>query len=130
MSSIDFIKQLSAGNAAEAKETLSTMLSNVAIESLEDRKQEIAQGLFGGSAAVVEEEVESLDEAKRLISTHTSESGIHTAKVYRDPEYNEYQVHYFKNGKHMGEGPVGYHTDKEDAEGSAKYSLAHLDKQK
>ena len=58
-----------------------------------------------------------LSEAKRIVSTHGS--GIHTAKVYRDPEYNEYQVHFFKNGKHMGEGPVSYHDDKEDAQSTA-----------
>jgi predicted component of type VI protein secretion system len=53
MSSKEFIQQLSAGNASEAKEMLNTMLSGIAFEALEDRKQEIAQGLFGGS--VVEE---------------------------------------------------------------------------
>ena len=30
--------------------------------------------------------MENLNEAKKLIATHTSESGRHTAKVYRDPE--------------------------------------------
>ena len=62
------------------------------------------------------EELE-LDEAKKLI--HAFTHGDHTAKVYRDAEYNEYQVHHFKNGKHMGEGPVSFHDHKDDAMGTA-----------
>ena len=72
------------------------------------------------------EEVEQVDEAsltagKRLISKHGE--GSHTTRVYKDTEYNEYQVHHYKDGKHMGEGPVSYHDDKEDAENTAKMSL-------
>ena len=72
------------------------------------------------------EEVEQVDEAsltagKRLISKHGE--GSHTARVYKDTEYNEYQVHHYKDGKHMGEGPVSYHDDKEDAEATAKQSV-------
>lgn len=72
------------------------------------------------------EEVEQIDEesltaGKRLISKHGE--GSHTARVYKDTEYNEYQVHHYKDGKHMGEGPVSYHDDKEDAEATAKQSI-------
>jgi hypothetical protein len=64
---------------------------------------------------------ESLTAGKRLISKHGE--GSHTVKVYKDTEYNEYQVHHYKDGKHMGEGPISYHDDKEDAEDTAKMSL-------
>lgn len=64
---------------------------------------------------------ESLTAGKRLISKHGE--GSHTARVYKDTEYNEYQVHHFKDGKHMGEGPVSYHDDKEDAQSTAEHSL-------
>jgi len=64
---------------------------------------------------------ESLTAGKRLISKHGE--GSHTARVYKDTEYNEYQVHHYKDGKHMGEGPISYHDDKEDAEDTAKMSL-------
>jgi len=72
------------------------------------------------------EEIEQVDEesltaGKRLISKHGE--GSHTARVYKDTEYNEYQVHHYKDGKHMGEGPVSYHDDKEDAEATAKQSI-------
>jgi hypothetical protein len=69
------------------------------------------------------EEVE-LEEAKKIISKHGD--GVHTAKVYRDPEYNEYQVHYFKNGKHMGEDPVSYHDDKDDAQNTAEHEVKRM----
>lgn len=72
---------------------------------------------------LAKEEVE-LEEAKRIISKHGD--GVHTAKVYRDPEYDEYQVHFFKNGKHMGEGPVSYHDDKDDAQSTAELSVKRM----
>lgn len=67
---------------------------------------------------------ESLTAGKRLISKHGE--GAHTTRVYKDAEYNEYQVHHYKDGKHMGEGPVSYHSDKEDAESTAKASLKQM----
>ena len=65
-----------------------------------------------------------LDEAKRII--HHESGDTYSAKVYRDPEYNEYQVHFFKHGKHMGEGPVSYHDDKEDAISTSKSALKQM----
>lgn len=48
----------------------------------------------------------------------------HTAEVRYNPEYEEYQVHHYKNGKHLGEGPVSYHYgDKEDAHDTAKHTV-------
>lgn len=78
---------------------------------------------------LAKEEVEQIDEGdsnKRLISKHGS--GVYTAKVYHNKEYDEYSAHMFKNGKHMGEGPVSYHSDKQDAEDTAKSSILHRNK--
>jgi hypothetical protein len=60
MSTKTFIDQLAAGHAADAKETLSDLLSARAFEALDARKQELGATLFGGQ---VEEEVEDLEEA-------------------------------------------------------------------
>lgn len=73
---------------------------------------------------MVEIHAEQLEEAKRLISTHGT--GEHTAKVYKDAEYNEYQVHFFKGGKHMGEGPVSFHDDKADAQNTAEHETKRM----
>jgi hypothetical protein len=70
-------------------------------------------------------EEDQIEEAKRLVSKHGE--GVHTAKVYKDTEWGEYQVHYFKHGKHMGEGPVSHHDDKEDAENTAKHEVKRMD---
>ena len=48
MSTSTFIDQLAAGHAAEAKETLSNLLSVRAFEALDVRKQELGATLFGG----------------------------------------------------------------------------------
>ena len=46
----------------------------------------------------------------------------HTSEVRYSPEWQEYQVHHYKLGKHLGEGPVSYHyDDKEDAHDTAKH---------
>lgn len=48
MSTSTFIDQLAAGQAADAKETLSNLLSARAFEALDARKQELGATLFGG----------------------------------------------------------------------------------
>lgn len=68
--------------------------------------------------------LQQINEAKKII--HQEKGDVFSAKVYRDPENNEYQVHFFKQGKHMGEGPVSYHDNKEDAIGTAKASLRYM----
>ena len=77
-------------------------------------------------------DVDKIDEAKaqspiagtRLVSKHQGEDGHH-AEVRYSPDYEEYQVHHYKNGKHMGEGPVSYHgggrEGREDATDTAKH---------
>lgn len=55
----------------------------------------------------------------RLIKKYGEEA--HRAEVRHNKEYDEYQVHHYEDGKHMGEGPVSYHgDDKEDAHDTAK----------
>jgi hypothetical protein len=72
------------------------------------------------------EEVEHIDEALRTVSTHGKGEGQHHAVVKRDVEWNEYQVHYFKDGKHMGEGPVSHHDDKADAQSTADHEVKRM----
>jgi hypothetical protein len=57
----------------------------------------------------------------RLIKKFGDEA--HRAEVRHSKEWDEYQVHHYEDGKHMGEGPVSYHgDDKEDAMDTAKVS--------
>ena len=75
MSTSTFIEQLAAGQAADAKETLSNLLSARAFEALDARKQELGATLFGNQ---VEEEVEGVEESmdqpmsKNLAKGYTS----------------------------------------------------------
>jgi hypothetical protein len=70
---------------------------------------------------------ESLITGTKKISTH--EAGQHKAEVRHNSEYNEFQVHYYKDGKHRGEGPVSYHeNDRADATASAKREIERLGK--
>lgn len=71
-----------------------------------------------------------IDEALRTISKHGEGTGEHHAVVKRDAEWNEYQVHYYKNGKHMGEGPVSHHDDKEDAQSTAEHEVKRMNTKK
>lgn len=54
METSQFIDQLSAGDSAEAKETLNNLLSTRAFESLEAKKVELARNIFNGSEESVE----------------------------------------------------------------------------
>jgi hypothetical protein len=78
----------------------------------------------------VKEESEQIDEALRTVSTHGKGEGQHHAVVKRDVEWNEYQVHYFKDGKHMGEGPVSHHDDKADAQSTADHEVKRMNARK
>jgi len=65
----------------------------------------------------------SLITGTRKIASYEGDHG-HTAEVRHSREYNEYQVHHYKNGVHQGEGPISYHgDDKEGAHDNAKYEV-------
>jgi len=54
----DFIQNVMAGNAADAKENLNDILSARAFETLEAKKKDISKTLFGGSDEQSEDELE------------------------------------------------------------------------
>ena len=61
METTQFIDQLAAGDAAEAKDTLTDLMSARAFQALEDRKIEIAKSMFGGKEAEQQEDIEVMD---------------------------------------------------------------------
>jgi hypothetical protein len=65
------------------------------------------------------EEVETLEEARRLLNTYNHDNGVHSAKVYKDPEWNEHVVKYFEGGKHLTDAD-SFHSDANDAHDTAK----------
>ena len=75
----------------------------------------------------ISEARESFTKGTRKVKSYAQ--GDYHAEVRHNPDWQEYQVHFYKNGKHMGEGPVSYHgEDKEDAHDSAKAGLEFLNK--
>jgi hypothetical protein len=54
METSQFIDQLTAGNSAEAKDTLNNLLSARAFESLDAKKIELAKSMFTGKEDSVE----------------------------------------------------------------------------
>ena len=67
----NFIALLAQGNGAEARAVLEDGLSNIVLNRLEERKRELAGGLFSGYATEpVQEEFEQLDEIS--LKTKTS----------------------------------------------------------
>jgi hypothetical protein len=54
METSQFIDQLTAGNSAEAKDTLNNLLSARAFESLDAKKVELAKSMFTGKEDSVE----------------------------------------------------------------------------
>lgn len=127
MKSLEFIQQVASGNASDAKDTLSNLLSGMAFEALSNKKQEIAKSIFN-EPQVQEEEVSDplIAEGKRIVFKHEPEGSIHSAKVYRDPDFNEYQTHFFKEGKPLGEPSVHYTPDKDDAINTAKAEVDRM----
>ena len=69
--------------------------------------------------------------AKRLIHTesHTTRGGaVHTAKVYRDVEWNEWQVVFAKD-RNTAYKATNHTGDKADAVDTAKYHIHRIAKQ-
>jgi hypothetical protein len=91
MSTSTFIEQLAAGHAADAKETLSNLLSARAFEALDARKQELGATLFGSQ---VEEEVKLKEEKESehykaghdYASDHAQDSGFKATARARKKE--------------------------------------------
>jgi hypothetical protein len=79
---------------------------------------------YNEEAELDEAKAESPIKGTRLISKHEGKNGHH-AEVRHNSEYNEFQVHHYENGKHMGEGPVSYHDTKADAKETAEYEVKH-----
>jgi hypothetical protein len=77
---------------------------------------------YNEEAELDEAKAESPIKGTRLISKHEGKDGHH-AEVRHNSEYDEFQVHHYENGKHMGEGPVSYHDTKADAKEAAEYEV-------
>lgn len=62
----NFINQVMAGNASDAKDTLTNVLSAKAFEALDAKKQELAKTIYNGveQNEVEEQEIESESETQ------------------------------------------------------------------
>jgi hypothetical protein len=69
------------------------------------------------------EELEQVDESMKLIKTHIE--GPHSAKVYKDSDWGEYRVKYYKRGVHQPEAD-SHHDDAKDAHNTAKFQLKKM----
>lgn len=125
MKSLEFIQQVASGNASDAKSTLDNLLSTMAFEALSAKKQSIAQTVFN-TPQVQEEGINEESLTKGMRRVYDFGTGTHTARVYHNKDYNEYQVHFYKEGKHLGEGPIHYTNDKDDAKNSAFAGIKRL----
>ena len=83
----------------------------------------------GIAKAVRKLKEEALDESciagTKKISSHEGKNG-HTHEIRYDRDNEEYSVHHYKDGKHLGEGPVSYHSDKEEAQDQVAYDVKNF----
>ena len=68
---------------------------------------------------------ESPTKGTRLVSKHEGQNGHH-AEVRFNKDWDEYSAHHYHNGKHLGEGPVSYHDNKNDAKDTAEYETKNF----
>ena len=75
--------------------------------------------------ASIEEEIISIDESLKLLKTY--KVGDHTAKVYKDHDWDEHRVKFFTGDKHHKD--ADYHSDDaDDAHDTAKTQLRDMAK--
>ncbi|NBV28529.1 hypothetical protein EBS02_05880, partial [bacterium] len=95
-------------NINEAKKSLT--LNQQKLDVYEPEKDELTAKDFEmlrDRKKIKEERKVSPTLGTRKITSYGNDE--HTAEVRYSPEYQEYSVHHYKDGKHMGEGPVSYH---------------------
>lgn len=72
---------------------------------------------------------EVMTESLKLLTSYTSPSGKHEAKVYKDTEWGEHRVKFFTHGKHHKNADYhGSGDEPEDAHDTAKAELKRMDK--
>lgn len=120
------VNEMSKAQMAKREEIVKGMKKN--LSSFKDRYGDDAKSVMYATATKQAMKEELVDEAAsptagtRLVKKYGDDAN--RAEVRYNSEYQEYQVHHYKDGKHMGEGPVSYHgDDKEDAHDTAKYSV-------
>ena len=59
---VDFVNQIAAAQSADAKETLNNILSQKAMNALDDKKQDLAKNMFSGVEAQPEGEEHPVEE--------------------------------------------------------------------
>lgn len=64
---------------------------------------------------------ESLDEGTRLLKTYGDINGPRSAKVYKDSEWDDHIVKYYRNGVYQTAADSHHYDDKEDAHDTAKH---------
>ena len=113
---------------AKLKAQLSKRNTGVIRAAKKYTKEESSTWSFNEFVQTIEEARVSPTAGTRKVKTY-GEGQKHHAEVRHNPEYNEYTVHHYKDGKHMGEGPISYHyDDKEDAHNTAKHEVERLNK--
>jgi hypothetical protein len=60
----------------------------------------------------------------RLVTSIASSHTKRVAKVYRNSEWDEYQVKYYRNGIYQSEAD-SFTDDKDDAVGTAEHFILH-----
>jgi hypothetical protein len=122
----DIVGQIKARGASKVNDNLTSRNASASKKAMDHAVKRVAG--MEKAAKRMKEEVEQVDEALRTVSTHGKGEGAHHAVVKRDAEWNEYQVHFYKDGKHMGEGPVSHHDDKKDAQDTAESEVKRMNK--
>ena len=111
----------------DAKRSKGMNTAAIKLANKTDDPTKYASGKYIKSEGVSIYEANEPSPIAGTVKKHTYVQDAHKVEVRYNPEFSEYSAHPYKNGKHMGEGPVSYHgNDKEDAHNTAKSMLVRL----
>jgi len=120
-------KQRKSGGKTEAVAYANAKVNRNVKDANEDREGEKhVGGLKRGGAAYARGGSTYADpsDKPRLRLVKTISDGPKSAKIYKDLDFNEHRVKFFKDGKHIGESADYHASDRDDAIDTAKYSLS------
>ena len=110
---VNAYSEATAHEKAKNKGHVIQKITNAVGEDVTEKAKNVAENRDMGAWPVNE----SLNEGMKLVSQHGE--GQHTAKVYKDSDWDEYRVKFYKDGKHVGKASDYHSDDLDDAQSTA-----------
>ena len=111
----ELVKAVTEKDFVTTKQIFESIIQERIAIKIDDAKIAVTNKTFNTS---------EITEGMRIVSKHGD--GAHTAHVYRDSDWDEYRVRFYKDGKHLGSEKDYHSDDLSDAKGTADAEIKRM----